>query len=209
MFKSRITPILAATALVVAVFGSTPLGHAAARLVVPTNSVGAVQIKKDAVTGFKVKNGSLMAADFKAGQLPRGPQGLKGDRGEQGPKGDQGDPGTTGMQGPKGDKGETGIQGQLGPPAGANAVIRRQSQNIPGQSDGWAAVHCLAGERATGGGGFFSDIVPGDALIVSRPTNAQLQAPDAAAPVAWLVYVHNASASVRTLFVTAVCVPTS
>jgi hypothetical protein len=216
MFKSRTATILAATALVVAVFGSTPLGHAAGSLVLARNSVGAAQLKTNAVTGpkisknavtsVKVKNGTLLAADFKAGQLPAGPQGPQGGPGPQGPPGAQG---IQGIQGPKGDKGETGIQGQPGPPAGANAVIRRQSQNIPGQSDGWAAVHCNAGERATGGGGFFSDIVPGDAIIVSRPTNAQLQAPDGAAPVAWLVYIHNASASVRTLFVTAVCVPTS
>ena len=90
MLKSKITPVLAATALVVAVFGSTPLGHAAANMVLPKSSVGTAQIKKNAVTGLKVKNGSLMSADFKAGQLPRGPQGPKGDKGEKGEKGDTG-----------------------------------------------------------------------------------------------------------------------
>jgi hypothetical protein len=57
------------------------------------NTVGTKQLKKNAVTGAKVKNHSLKAADFKAGQLPTGPQGPKGDqgpRGEQGPKGDTG-----------------------------------------------------------------------------------------------------------------------
>ena len=90
MLKSKITPVLAATALVVAVFGSTPLGHAAANMVLPKSSVGTAQIKKNAVTGLKVKNGSLMSADFKPGQLPRGPQGPKGDKGETGEKGDTG-----------------------------------------------------------------------------------------------------------------------
>src|SRR5262245_408155 len=94
MFKSKITPLIAVTALVVAVLGATPLGHAASRHVLPKNSVGAVQLKKssvggkkiakNAVTSLKVKNGSLLAADFKAGQLPQGP---KGDRGEPGPPG--------------------------------------------------------------------------------------------------------------------------
>jgi hypothetical protein len=106
MLKSKITPVLAASALVIAVFGSTPLGHAAQNLVLAKNSVGAAQLKKGAVTSAKirgnavtsaaVKNGSLLAADFKAGQLPtgpQGPQGLKGDLGQQGPKGEQGTPG--------------------------------------------------------------------------------------------------------------------
>lgn len=103
MFKSKITTIIAVTALVVAVLGATPLGQAASRLVLPKNSVGAVQIKKSAVgskkiaknaiTSPKVKDGSLLAADFKAGQLPAGP---KGDPGAQGPKGDKGVPGAAG-----------------------------------------------------------------------------------------------------------------
>jgi hypothetical protein len=110
MLKTKITPILAATALVVAVFGSTPLGHAAGSLILARNSVGTAQlkknavtspkIKKNAVTGVKVKNGSLLAADFKAGQLPAGPQG------PQGPQGPKGDPGP---QGAKGDKGDPGV----------------------------------------------------------------------------------------------------
>jgi Collagen triple helix repeat (20 copies) len=104
MFKSRTATILAATALVVAVFGSTPLGHAAGNLILAKNSVGAPQLKKNAVTGGKVKNGTLMAADFKAGQLP-GPQGPKGEPGQQGP---------AGAQGPKGDKGDTGATGSPG-----------------------------------------------------------------------------------------------
>jgi len=100
MFKSKITPIIAVTALVVAVFGATPLGQAASRLVLPTNSVGAAQLKKSAVSGkkiaknavtsAKVKDGTLIAADFKAGQLPAGPKGDKGDPGLRGPKGDAG-----------------------------------------------------------------------------------------------------------------------
>ena len=204
MFKLRVTPILAATALIVAVFGSTPLGHAAADLVLAKSSVGTAQLKKDAVTGAKVKNGSLLAADFKAGQLPAGPQGPKGDTGAPGLQGPKGDPGENG---PKGDTGAAGVPGQPGLPAGANAVIRRASKNILANTDDWAAAYCQPGERATGGGGFFSDIVPGDAIIVSRPTNSQLQAPDGAAPVAWLAYAHNAAASTRTFFVAAVCVP--
>ena len=105
MLKVKPATILAATALVVAVFGSTPLGHAAAGLVLAKNSVGAAQLKKSSVTSAKVKNGSLLAADFKAGQLLAGPQGVKG---EIGPQGQQGD------AGPQGAKGDPGAQGAPG-----------------------------------------------------------------------------------------------
>jgi hypothetical protein len=106
MSTSKITPLIAVTALGVAVLGATPLGQAASRLVLPKNSVGAAQLKKssvrgkkiakNAITSLKVKNGSLLAADFKAGQLPRGPQGPKGDPGSQGIQGLRGEPGPPG-----------------------------------------------------------------------------------------------------------------
>ena len=100
MSGSKTPTIIAITALAVDVLFATPLGQAASRLVLPKNSVGAVQLKKssvagkkiakNAVTSPKVKDGSLLAADFKAGQLPRGPQGPKGDPGPQGIQGQQG-----------------------------------------------------------------------------------------------------------------------
>jgi hypothetical protein len=91
MKGSRISITLAATALVVALFAATPISQAAGRLVLGKNSVGTTQLKKNAVTTAKVKNRSLLAVDFKAGQLPAGP---KGDPGPQGPRGDKGDPGS-------------------------------------------------------------------------------------------------------------------
>jgi hypothetical protein len=61
------------------------------------NSVGTLQLKRNAVTPQKlapnavrsahVLNGSLLAADFREGQIPQGPKGDKGDRGERGPTG--------------------------------------------------------------------------------------------------------------------------
>ena len=78
--------IVACAALIVALGG---VSYATA--VLPRNSVGTAELKKksvsraklktNAVTGAKVRNGSLMAVDFKAGQLPAGPQGPKGDPG--------------------------------------------------------------------------------------------------------------------------------
>ncbi len=89
MNVNRITLPLALGASVIAgaLLGATPIGHAAARMVVPAGSIGAPQLKTNAVTSAKVKNGTLLAKDFKAGQLPAGPQGAKGEQGEPGPAG--------------------------------------------------------------------------------------------------------------------------
>jgi hypothetical protein len=57
-------------------------GGAYAALRVPKNSVGSKQLKANAVNSSKVKNGSLLEGDFKAGQLPAGPQGPKGVQGD-------------------------------------------------------------------------------------------------------------------------------
>jgi hypothetical protein len=78
---------LAFAALVVAALSSSPLVQAAGQLILPRGSVGTPQLKAGAVTGLKVKDGTLVAADFQAGQLPAGAQGPKGDKGDAGPAG--------------------------------------------------------------------------------------------------------------------------
>jgi hypothetical protein len=57
-------------------------------------------ILNGSVTTWDIRDGSLKAKDFKAGQLPVGPQGPQGDTGKAGPKGDQGDQGIAGPPGP-------------------------------------------------------------------------------------------------------------
>jgi hypothetical protein len=89
----RLATALSATALAVSVLGSTPIGEAAREAVLPTKSVGTAQLKPDAVTTGKVKNGSLLAVDFKQGQMPVGPVGPAGPAGPAGEKGDRGDRG--------------------------------------------------------------------------------------------------------------------
>jgi hypothetical protein len=89
--RMHVSIAISMTALIVAVFGSTPVGEAAWNQVLPKNSVGTKQLKRNAVKPSKlapnavrsghVLNGSLLAADFKSGQLPQGPQGPKGDPG--------------------------------------------------------------------------------------------------------------------------------
>lgn len=81
--------VVASLALFLVVSG----GAAYAAFQLPKNSVGNRQLRRNAITGVKVKNGSLLGADFGAGQLPAGP------RGEQGPKGDSGPQGPPGLSG--------------------------------------------------------------------------------------------------------------
>jgi hypothetical protein len=53
----------------------------------PKHSVGAPQLKKNAVTTKAVADGSLTSADFGSGQLPQGAPGPKGDPGLPGAPG--------------------------------------------------------------------------------------------------------------------------
>jgi hypothetical protein len=62
-------------------------------------AVNAPDVGKNAITSGKVKDRSLLAKDFKPGQLPAGPKGDPGPKGDAGPKGD---PGLQGDQGPPG-----------------------------------------------------------------------------------------------------------
>ena len=73
--------VMATAAVFIALGGAS---YAATQL--PKNSVGTKQLKKNAVNSAKVKNGSLLAEDFKADQVPKG---------KEGPPGPKGDPGAT------------------------------------------------------------------------------------------------------------------
>ncbi len=73
------------------------------------NTVGTKQLKRGAVTGAKVRNGSLRAVDFAAGQLKPGPRGPEGKRGATGGRGATGSRGTDGPRGATGSTGPSGI----------------------------------------------------------------------------------------------------
>jgi hypothetical protein len=100
--------VVAYLALFVAL-GGVSFG-AVARLV-PTNSVGTAQ----------VIDHSLLARDFKAGQLPRGARGARGP---------QGDPGIDGLDGAPGAQGAQGAQGAPGPPGPVNAAPVALAANV-------------------------------------------------------------------------------
>jgi hypothetical protein len=145
--RDRLPLVLSTTALIVAVFGSTPLGQAAYNAVVPKNSVGAQQLRNgavtnaklrgDAVTSGKVKNGSLLSIDFKAGQLPTGPSGAQGTKGDKGDKGDTGAPGLSGYE------------------------IVRASTTVPASGISEAQAACPSGKKVIGGAGSVQGLPPG------------------------------------------------
>ncbi len=185
MSGSKTPTIIAITALAVAVLFATPLGQAASNLVLSKNSVGAAQIKKNAVNSLKVKNGTLMAADFKAGQIPAGPQGPKGDPGAPGAKGEQG---IQGIQGQKGDKGDAGAPGVSG-----YQVFSGAGKTLSVGSAGSDTAQCPVGKKAVGGG-FEGNIQV--TLEISTPINNG---------TAWLVWAKNVDSSAGGFYAYAVC----
>jgi hypothetical protein len=87
--------VIATLALFVALGGSS---YAAVEL--SRGEVKGKHLAANSVSSGKVKNRSLRARDFRAGQLPAGPQGPAGTQGPAGPQGVQGAPGIQGLPGP-------------------------------------------------------------------------------------------------------------
>ena len=71
---------------------------ACAALLVALGGTGyaATQLPRNSVTTIQVKDRTLLAKDFKAGQLPAGPAGATGAQGPAGPQGAQGPAGPAG-----------------------------------------------------------------------------------------------------------------
>jgi hypothetical protein len=132
------------------------------------NSVGSTQIKSkavknadlgdSAVTSKKVKNGSLLAADFALGQLPAGAKGDRGLTGPAGTPGTPGAPGAPGATGPAGTVGAATVQFEQAPADLANGA---------NQSYG---VFCPAGQQAIAGGGRGDDTLSEETILTNtRP----------------------------------------
>jgi hypothetical protein len=156
--------VVACIALLVALGGT---GYATV-VNVPRNSVGTLQLQRNAVKAAKIApnavrtghilNGSLLVEDFKAGQIPQGPKGDKGDKGD------------------KGAPGATNVTQRTGTPVTVSAG-----------SAAFASASCQSGERATGGGAFSNR---NDAwLSASRPTGTP--------PTGWQVVLRSPVANAQ------------
>jgi hypothetical protein len=165
--------VVACLALFVALAGT---GYATV-VNVPRNSVGTLNLKRNAVTARKlapnavrtghVLDGSLLLADFKAGQIPQGP---KGDKGE---KGDTGTPGLSGIQ-----------------IVTAQKAVVNASSNVQ-------TVNCPAGKRVLGGGATTNSISAsgGPFVYASIPSGAG----------SWFAAMAASPATSWTMTVYAVC----
>lgn len=83
--------VISCVALTIALGGTSY----ATVVALPKGSVGTAQLKSSAVTSAKVKNKSLLRADFAPGQLAAGPAGPAG---PTGPAGAAGPPGLSGVE---------------------------------------------------------------------------------------------------------------
>lgn len=180
--RQRVPLMISITALVVAVFGATPLGHAAgeklAAAVPPfaktagyaksagnsTKLNGHKSTLKGAPGTIPVvgPDGKLPAAIGAVG--PHGPQGLKGGTGATGPTGPSGPAGPSGPQGLKGGTGATGPTGPSGPagPSGPSGAAGKagvsgwqavtKTSTFGAGVDAEMSVDCPAGKKVLGGG---------------------------------------------------------
>ena len=122
----RLPLVLSTTALVVAVFGSTPVGHAVGSAI-PAFAKSAGYAKQ--AGNASALNGIKASKQPRAGTLlPLGADGKfpvsVGAVGPAGPKGEKGEKGETGAAGQKGATGATGAAGAVGArgPAGPSGV---------------------------------------------------------------------------------------
>lgn len=183
-----------------------------------TGSAVAAGVAANSVGTKQVKDRSLLARDFRAGEVPvgeRGPAGLPGPEGPVGPEGDQiqgppGEPGEPGPQGATGPPGITGLggpQGQQGPRGPADVIERNGGgQSLPAFSTRSASVSCGAGEEATGGGVLTSS---DDGAVYLSESHAG-GTPTTPSATVWTVRVRNTSFFVAHAFIPVVyCVRVS
>jgi hypothetical protein len=136
--------VLSATALVVAVFGITPLGHATTNAVQTHFARNANFLRGKAPSVAKKAN-TVVVRDGK-GNI-QGLPSLRGVAGAAGPAGPAGPPGPAGPQGPAG---ANGANGAAGPPGVSGYQIVTVVQNHTSSFSFVAA--CPAGKKIIGGG---------------------------------------------------------
>jgi hypothetical protein len=189
LFRHRPSPALVVATLAL-LFALTGTGIAAVAAL-PRNSVGTKQLRNGAVVSSKVRNHSLLARDFKRGQLPRGPVGPAGPAGPPGPKGPAGPPGSSGNL--------------------AVSVHEADAAVGPGRR-AFAIAACQSGQRAVGGGVYLADSTPDNqdaimrnAPVVSTGGTAFKLLTAGQTPNAWYGQAYNAGTNGATVHVYVIC----
>ena len=193
----RLPLVLSSAALVVALFGSTPVGEA----------VGAAIPAFAKTAGYAKQAGNASALNgIKASKQPRPgtilPLGADGRFpmavGAVGPAGPKGERGEQGARGPAGQKGEQGAQGARGPsgPPGLSGweIAISGAVDLPANGTRKGSVRCPAGKKVLGGGVSHSDGIL--YLYESAPLDGG---------VGWAGAVSNRSSYPRTMYVWAIC----
>jgi Collagen triple helix repeat (20 copies) len=199
----RLSIVLSSTALLVALFGSTPVGEAVgSKVPLFAKRAGFAEQAGNAakLNGIKVSKlprpGMLLplGAD---GKLPAS-VGAVGQAGLQGPKGEKGE---AGLRGPAGTKGDVGPQGPRGPagvpgPSGISGwqYVISPGVELPANLTRTTSVKCPAGKKALGGGVSHTDGIL--YLYESAPLDGG---------VGWAGGVSNRSGYPRTMYVWVIC----
>lgn len=173
MLRAHLPRVSPGTAIAsVALFAALGGGAYAGVKELGYHSVGYNELKRNSVTSGKVRDGSLLAIDFRRGQIPRGatgPQGAKGDTGDTGAKGDTGTPGATGATGATGPTaGYVAYDGTLNGSAPTPVVSSSVDLPVAGKLSITAVTSgelvCTAGVRC---GALFQLFVDGNPLPAS------------------------------------------
>lgn len=159
--RQRLSPslVISCAALFVALGGT---GYAV--VVLPANSVGTKQLKKNAIVSGKVRDRSLRAQDFAPGQIPAGPQGSQGLQGAPGEKGEAGRPGFSSLR-----------------------YIRGEWITLPPNDEASDEIICPEGEHVVGGGVLSNYNESGDPYVTAGYVNSSFP-PDTSS---WFVSVWN------------------
>jgi hypothetical protein len=157
--RHRLSPslVISCAALFVALSGT---GYAV--VVLPKNSVGTKQLKKNAVVSAKVRDGTLRARDFAPDALPR--------------------PGAAGAQGPVGERGAPGQPG-----FSLLRYVRGEWITLPPKDEASDEILCPEGEHVVGGGVLSNYNEDGDPVMTSGYVNSSFP-PDTSS---WFVSVWN------------------
>lgn len=188
--------VVACVALAVSIGGTS---YAVTAL--PVASVGTAELKADAVTSAKVRNGSLSAEDFVAGGLPAGAKGSPGADGVPGP------PGPSGPSGPPGAQGPAGPQGAEGPPGTGGATVtsvRSASGTIAAGETQSLIAFCDDGGYATGG---TVTVTAGAAAALVLESQGPQPDVSGAAPNAWTASASNGDKKPLSWAVRVICTP--